>query len=577
MSTKFRQISTAVLFAGLLELVQTAEAARTWVGGGANANINETTNWLGGTLPSLNTNSVNADVIFSGTATNNITMINAFVYNPLWRNVTFDASAGPFVFSRDSTPTGPGVTYDFHFNWSSGATTSANNSTNPQTFNLDNIYFRKGKINAAAGDFIFNGVLNVGANVAVNTVNGINFDGANNFYVNNGFVGNTGSRLDKNGAGTVFLGECPVDAINVDNSATPTPSGRWGGQLSIFAGTVEISNSLSLGEQGSLADVTKYWTEVRGTGNLTFNSQSKTSTGGGYVTTGNITVGELVYSAGRGTYSPQVSNKTGTNTFSGILLTENAPGANINSFQSDGTAAGDKFVISGDLRQTSPDASILSLQGAGSGEITGTITQDAGAWSLEKNGAGTWKIRSNQTYTGTTAVNAGTLLINGMHSGGGTYSVSAGATLGGNGTVDVGGNSVSVAGIIAPGNSIDQLDLVAAAATISGNWVTEYSGISNTIDRLDVAGALDLTGGTLTFSDLGSGDPLDNSAYVFGSYTSLTGTPSLVGVPAGYTVDFNFNSSHQIALVAVPEPAALWLFSLGVVGLGGFRVRRRVH
>lgn len=547
MLNRFRLAATLAIIANLPGTVPMAQATVTWIGGGSNANINEPTNWSGGTIPLINTSNTNANVVFSGTTTNNVTMVNAFDYNPLWRNVTFDATAGPFVFGRDSTPTGPGVTYDFHFNWSSGASLTINNSTNPQTFNLDNIYFRKGKLNAAAGDFVLNGVLNIGANAVVASVNGINFDGANNIYVNNGFVGNTGCRLDKNGVGTVFLGESPVDTFtNVNNSAVTTTSGRWGGQLSIANGTVQISHDFSLGEPGSMADPTQNWTEIRsplvGLGTDT----------AALALTNNITTPEIIYLGGRTVTNAHIVNKSGTNTLSGTLVTETDSTANFVSLQSDGTAPGDKFVVSGEIQQTSLNVSVLGLQGAGNGLVSGTITQPnsltGNIWNVSKRDGGTWTLSGNNAYTGTTTVEGGTLLVNGTHTGGDTYTVNAGGTLGGSGTISA-NVLVNVGGNLAPGASVGTLSV--GGATIPGTLKVEYNG--SAIDLLQVSGTLDITGGAVDFQNLGMTN-LSASSHVFATYGTLTGSAfsSITGLPSGFAINYHYLGNQIALVIAIP-------------------------
>jgi hypothetical protein len=90
-----------------------------------------------------------------------------------------------------------------------------------------------------------------------------------------------------------------------------------------------------------------------------------------------------------------------------------------------------------------------------------------------------------------------------------------------------------------------------------------------------VLGGFDLTSATVAFSSLGS--PLDDPAYVFASYGSLTGSQfaSVVDLPAGYQIDYAYQGSN-IALIAVPEPSTLALLamSVGITVWVGRRSRR---
>ena len=58
-----------------------------------------------------------------------------------------------------------------------------------------------------------------------------------------------------------------------------------------------------------------------------------------------------------------------------------------------------------------------------------------GTTSIEKQGTGLWRLTGSNVYSGTTIVTAGTLVVNGTHSGTGAVTVRTGATLSGTGTL----------------------------------------------------------------------------------------------------------------------------------------------
>ena len=58
-----------------------------------------------------------------------------------------------------------------------------------------------------------------------------------------------------------------------------------------------------------------------------------------------------------------------------------------------------------------------------------------GKTSIEKQGTGEWRLTGKNTYSGTTAVSAGTLIVNGQHTGTGAITIRKGATLAGKGTL----------------------------------------------------------------------------------------------------------------------------------------------
>jgi fibronectin-binding autotransporter adhesin len=80
----------------------------------------------------------------------------------------------------------------------------------------------------------------------------------------------------------------------------------------------------------------------------------------------------------------------------------------------------------------------ITLTGTNTGANTIAFNYEdngSGTCSLIKNGSGTWVMSGTNAYTGTTALNVGRLLINGVHTGGGTYTVANATTLGGSGTI----------------------------------------------------------------------------------------------------------------------------------------------
>ncbi|MCW1915809.1 autotransporter-associated beta strand repeat-containing protein [Luteolibacter sp. GHJ8] len=143
--------------------------------------------------------------------------------------------------------------------------------------------------------------------------------------------------------------------------------------------------------------------------------------------------------------------------------------------------------------------------------ISSPIAQNEAGRTLTKTGAGRLILNGASVYTGATTISAGSL--GGSGSLAGPLSVAAGATF-------------------APGESIGVFG--ATSATISGPWLVEFDGSSDpAIDRLNLSGALDITGSTLTLTATGS--PLTGPSYTIATFSSLTGSfASVSGVPSGY-------------------------------------------
>lgn len=140
-------------------------------------------------------------------------------------------------------------------------------------------------------------------------------------------------------------------------------------------------------------------------------------------------------------------------------------------------------------------AQALVLAGTNSGAIQGVIPDNlSAATSLVKEGSGRWTLSGANTYTGTTTVSAGTLLVNGTNSGTGAVTVASGATLGGTGQL---AGATTVSGFHSPGASpglqtfTNNLNYNATGSLVwelSGN--TELTGDRGTVyDGVNVTGA----------------------------------------------------------------------------------------
>jgi autotransporter-associated beta strand protein len=156
----------------------------------------------------------------------------------------------------------------------------------------------------------------------------------------------------------------------------------------------------------------------------------------------------------------------------------------------------------------------LTLGGAQGGSVTSNI--NTGSGTLTKADAGTWTLSgTNSSYTGATAINAGTLNVTGSLASGSAVTVASGATLAGNGTVS-GTVNVLNGGIVAPGNG-GPGTLNTGALTLNSTSVLNYD-VGTSTDLIAVTGALTLDG-TLNITA--------NGTYALGTYNIITYSPPI--------------------------------------------------
>jgi fibronectin-binding autotransporter adhesin len=144
---------------------------------------------------------------------------------------------------------------------------------------------------------------------------------------------------------------------------------------------------------------------------------------------------------------------------------------------------------------------------------------DGGVVGVAKTGAGKWVLTGNNTYMGSTNVDAGTLLINGNQSGGGTTTVASGGTIGGTGTL--GGGLVLENG---------------------ASFTSQFD--SGAIDPLAIMGDFNLSalGNTLSVAGTGAG-----TSWVIATYTGML-TGAFESVAPGYAVNYGSGMNSQVTL-----------------------------
>jgi autotransporter-associated beta strand protein len=178
---------------------------------------------------------------------------------------------------------------------------------------------------------------------------------------------------------------------------------------------------------------------------------------------------------------------------------------------------------------TGASTKTLTLTGstAGTGELAGAVVDNSATnkTNLAKTGTGTWTLGGANSYTGTTAVSAGTLVVNGSIASPSTLTVSAGARLSGSGSI---ASPVTVTGTLAPGDSFGTLGVAGAISFGSASRLIWESGANNTsaVDQLN-ATTVSLTSGAKIDVTLNS--PGSNVNFLHSFWRSVRSFPVIVG------------------------------------------------
>ena len=259
---------------------------------------------------------------------------------------------------------------------------------------------------------------------------------------------------------------------------------------------------------------------------------------GGLTLTGGLTLAEPFQLAGRqptdfGAIAPHLLNLTGDNTLSGPITA--VAGGNQYNIES---AAG-LLTMAGDYSQTSgTGVRYLNLQGAGDAIWSGAINDGTAVVTLTKRGSGVWTFTGANTYTGTTTVQEGTLLVNSLI-GPGAVTITNAGTLGGTGAIS-GPVTNAAGGTLSPGMSIGTLTLSSDLTLQTDSFtLVEVNKTAGTTDR--VTGVANLNyGGTLVVTNLSGTLNIGDSFTIFtaaspsGNFANVTGAAS-----PGQTWSFN--------------------------------------
>jgi fibronectin-binding autotransporter adhesin len=429
--------------------------------------------------------------------------------------------------------------------------------------------------------------------------------------VGNG-AGNNGAMIIGSGAGTVtFSGNGYLNAAAVGISGGT-------GALTIDGGTVNLA-----GTTGTAAASLHIGVQVSGTGGTgtvtvnggTLNVGQRILMGANNaVSNGTLTIAGGVVNVGYNGTLGYTGNNPGSVQFGQGTTTVNLNGGNLRLFGFKSTSTTNTINFNGgtitalgnqnffignnganDTATSAVGAITTKVQSGGAVVDTNNfnitmgsaLEADAGSpgGGLTKSGAGILTLSGSNTYTGATNVNAGSLFVNGSIASSSLTNVASGATIGGSGTI--GALTVSSSGFISGGDSVDNTSILTinGAYTQAGSYTSHIAGTgAGNFDQLNVSGAVNITGGSLTAMFTGgsysNGDLIfillnDNSDAITGTYTGFA-NGATVATHGGYNWNISyfadsgssmFTGGNDIALQAVliPEPKAALLGCLGLL------------
>jgi fibronectin-binding autotransporter adhesin len=292
------------------------------------------------------------------------------------------------------------------------------------------LFNRSGNAAANTGDLYVNGLAGSGT-ISANTGAGI----ARWLFVNNtsdnifsgslqdgGAGGRTG--LSKSGTGTLTLNGASnysdITTINAGTLVINGPNGSAGTAAAINGNpaTLVLGNSSALGTAANI----QFGATSVGTLDIALNAGSDVPYTVGANTGFTATILSNLASSGAGATHTlgaislgggSLTIGAGTNVTSGLPAIS-TPTLNLNGGTDSTTTispTGAKLLI-GAVNNTTAFNHILTLDGTSTGNlISGPITATAGTISLLKSNTSTWTLQGNNTYTGPTTINQGTLAL----------------------------------------------------------------------------------------------------------------------------------------------------------------------
>jgi len=365
-----------------------------------------------------------------------------------------------------------------------------------------------------------------------------------NIALDLGVAGTSSGILKYTGTGAATLAK-NINALGngsdtIQNSATGTAKLTLSGSL--------VKNGTTLTLKGGTSGINVTGT-ISGTNGGTHNSDLDI-TGGTTTLSAVATYDGPTWIYGSGVL---VNNVSGGALPTGTSINIGTPGANGSAIGSTTTAgtfdlSGNNQTVAGlntegtgtytsDIVTNSSGSSDAALTVSGGGAFAGTIQDGATKKTSLAVTGGTLTLAGTNSYTGTTTVSVGTLLINSSTNAGSAVAVSSGGTLGGTGTVGgttgvtggtINGTGLTLSGLAtfnSTGNTLGGTVTASGGVTVNGslaNSATVTGGAT-------INGTLTGSGGSFSGASTLSGGTINLTSGSFGSTLGVTGTSAWNG------------------------------------------------
>ncbi len=184
----------------------------------------------------------------------------------------------------------------------------------------------------------------------------------------------------------------------------------------------------------------------------------------------------------------------------------------------------------------------------------------SGTGYLWKVGGGTWTLTADNTYSGTTRIEAGTLLVNGMQAAS-DIEIQSHGVLGGAGIV---GHITSIGGAISPGSSSGMLTSSNILLDAESDFVVELTSAG--ADQLNARGKVALGNARLILAAPGlmptEGQEFiilknDGTDAIIGTFAGLLEGTRVTAGPCEFRITYAGGTGNDVGLIAT-NTAALW-------------------